>query len=300
MEIEMLTAEGSVIPIKLGKEPKIRQKDNQQEYMSVAALKKGDRVEITFAESKGETRATVEVSRPVTTTGQIRLVDQQRGVVGIVYSPEAGAEVVEMTCQPTAKVRINGRNAEFGQLEPDDRVEVIHLPSQTPEAPRTIIEIEALRTLHAKGYVAGVIEQNGRPALRLDRFGKIETLPFAEKCAIHVVGIDEPNPLEPSDLKPDDRVEISHDVEVTEVQAIRRPRATGAVMQVESPARELTVRSNDGKETRYTVAPDCVIELDGQPAQLDDLKKFYKLELSYDAPATGPATVRVIDARKSQ
>jgi hypothetical protein len=48
------------------------------------------------------------------------------------------------------------------------------------------------------------------------------------------------------------------------------------------------------------VSPDCAIELDGQPAQLDELKKFYKLELSYDTPPTGPATVRVIDARKSQ
>jgi hypothetical protein len=84
------------------------------------------------------------------------------------------------------------------------------------------------------------------------------------------------------------------------VHATRRPRAIGAVMEIESPARELIVRSNDGKETRYAVAPDCVIELDGQPAQLDDLKKFYKLELSYDAPTTGPATVRTIDARKSQ
>jgi hypothetical protein len=60
------------------------------------------------------------------------------------------------------------------------------------------------------------------------------------------------------------------------------------------------VRSNDGKETRYAVAPDCAIELDGQPAQLDDLKKFYKLELSFDAPPAGPATIRVIDARKPQ
>ena len=300
MEIDLLTAEGAVVPLKLGKEPKIRQKDNQQEYMSVAALKKGDRVEITFGEIKGEPRATVEVSRPVTTSGQIRQVDPQRGVVGIIYSPEAGAEVVEMTCQPTAQVLINGRNAEFGQLEPDDRVEVIHLPSKTPEAPRTIIEISALRTLHSKGYVAGVIEQNGRPALRLARFGKIEPLLFAPKCPIHVAGVDETSPLEPADLKPDDRVEISHDIEVTEVQATRRPRATGAVMQVESPARELIVRSNDGKETRYAVAPDCAIELDGQPAQLDDLKKFYKLELSYDAPPTGPVTVRVIDARKTQ
>jgi hypothetical protein len=300
MEIDLLTSEGAVVPIKLGKEPKIRQKENQQEYMAVAALKKGDRVEITFGESKGEQRATVEVSRPVTTTGQIRQVDPQRGVVGIVYSPEAGAEVVEMTCQPTAKVQINGRNAEFAQIEPDDRVEVIHLPSKTPDAPRTIIEISARRTMHSKGYVAGVIDQNGRPALRLDRFGKIETLPFAENCLIQISGIDAPPPLQPSDLKPDDRVEISHDVEVTEVQATRRTRAVGTVMQVELPARELVVRSNDGKETRYAVAPDCAIELDSHPAQLDELKKFYRLDLSYDAPPTGPAIIRVVDAKSTQ
>ena len=300
MEIDLLTSEGAVVPIKLGKEPKIRQKENQQEYMAVAALKKGDRVEITFGESKGEQRATVEVSRPVTTTGQIRQVDPQRGVVGIVYSPEAGAEVVEMTCQPTAKVQINGRNAEFAQIEPDDRVEVIHLPSKTPAAPRTIIEISARRTMHSKGYVAGVIDQNGRPALRLDRFGKIETLPFAENCLIQISGIDAPPPLQPSDLKPDDRVEISHDVEVTEVQATRRTRAVGTVMQVELPARELVVRSNDGKETRYAVAPDCAIELDSHPAQLDELKKFYRLDLSYDAPPTGPAIIRVVDAKSTQ
>jgi serine/threonine-protein kinase len=300
MEIDLLTSEGAVVPIKLGKEPKIRQKENQQEYMAVAALKKGDRVEITFGESKGEPRATVEVSRPVTTTGQIRQVDPQRGVVGIVYSPEAGAEVVEMTCEPTAKVQINGRNAEFGQIEPNDRVEVIHLPSKTPDAPRTIIEISARRTLHSKGYVAGVIDQNGRPALRLDRFGKIETLPFAEKCTIHIKGIDENSPLQPADLKPDDRVEISHDVEVTEVQATRHTRAVGTVMQVELPARELVVRSNDGKETRYAVSRDCVIELDGRPAQLDKLKKFYRLELSYDPPPTGPTIIHVIDAKSTQ
>ncbi|HBH54417.1 MAG TPA: hypothetical protein DDY91_21235 [Planctomycetaceae bacterium] len=300
MEIDLLTPEGAVVPIKLGKEPKIRQKENQQEYMSVAALKKGDRVEISFGESKGETRATVEVSRPVTTTGQIRQVDAQRGVVGIVYSPEAGAEVVEMTAEPTAKIRINGRNAEFSQLEPDDRVEVIHLPSKTPDAPRTTIEISALRTLHTKGYVAGIIDQEGKPALRLDRFGKIETLPFSGKCVIHVDGIESEPALQPADLKPDDRVEIAHDVEVTEVHATRHPRATGAVMAVDIPARELLVRSNDGKETRYAVAADCRIELDGKPAQLDDLKKFYKLELSYDAPPTGPASLRVIDAQKTQ
>ena len=87
---------------------------------------------------------------------------------------------------------------------------------------------------------------------------------------------------------------------MTEVQATRRTRAVGTVMQVELPARELVVRSNDGKETRYAVAPDCAIELDSHPAQLDELKKFYRLDLSYDAPPTGPAIIRVVDAKSTQ
>lgn len=91
-----------------------------------------------------------------------------------------------------------------------------------------------------------------------------------------------------------------HDVRVTAIEARRHPRATGAMMQVDLGARELLLRFNDGREVTYAVPVDCELLLDGQPAKLDDLKKFYKLEIAFEPRPGEPGVSRSIDARRNQ
>lgn len=187
----------------LGKEPIIRREDAGREFLALPDLKPGDRVAVTFRTDKGQPRATVAVRRPVDSRGLVKTVDAQRRLFRISVDGDPRPEDVDMSIPPSAKLLLNGKGVDIGDISPDDRVEITHLASESPEAPRTIIALSALRSLRTTGFVAEVVRENDAAFLRLDRFGKIENLQFAEDCQVTIDGKSGADQqYGPSDLHP--------------------------------------------------------------------------------------------------
>lgn len=298
MSLELLQPNGSVVLVALGKEPVIRSEDGEREYLSISDIKSGDRIGVVFRTDNGETRARVAVRRPIESTGRIKLVDADRRVFRVSVDADPRPEDVDMSIPKSAKLLLNAKPTEISEFSPGDRVAVTHIVSESPDTPRTIITLDGLRTLHATGFVAEVISENDQEFLRFDRWGKVENLPIAEKCAVKITNIDASSEsLTPADLKTDDRIEIEYDTKVTAVTATRRDRISGVVMAIDLGARELLVRDNNGKEHTLAIPANCPLTIDGNEGVLDDLKKFYKLEITLD---TKSKTIYTVDSRRNQ
>ncbi|MCY2965099.1 MAG: serine/threonine-protein kinase [Planctomycetota bacterium] len=300
MAVVIVLPDGAVATVPLGKEPIVRREDGDKKYLAVADLKPDDRVAITFRTDKGEPRATVAVRRPVESTGLLKQIDPARKTVRISVDADPRPEDVDMTVGSTAELLLNGKPIEFEKFSPGDRVEVTHLSSSDPEAPRSIIRLSALHSQRQDGFVAEVVTENGATYLRLDRFGLIENLKFSDECQVTIDGESgDGKPFGPGDLKPDDRVEITYDVKVTAVDATRRPRGSGVMMKVDLGARELVLRGNDAKETSYVVGENCVLLLNGKPIALDDLKKLDRLEITFESRDGAPGKAVTIDGKRT-
>lgn len=293
--LELLTPEGTVLVVPLGKEPIIRLRDGGQEFLSLGEVAPDDRVSITFRDVKGEPRATVAVSRPVVSEGVLQTLDPARRQVRVALDADPRPEVVDMSVAATVQILLNGKPSEFDRLQPDDRIEVTHLPAEREAVARTAIRVAARRTIRQVGFVAEIVEQEEQPTyLRLDRFGLIENLPFASGAKIELDGAE----ARVADLKPDDRVEVEYDTEVTALRATRRPRGTGALMVAKVAERELVVRGNDASETTYLVTENCPLVLDGEPVPLEKLQKFDKLDITYRNAPGGRREAQTIDAKR--
>ncbi|MFM8285785.1 MAG: serine/threonine-protein kinase [Planctomycetaceae bacterium] len=293
--LDLLTPEGTVVTVPLGKEPIIRLRDGAQDFISLGEVAPDDRVAITFRDVKGEPRATVAVSRPVVSEGVLQTVDATRRQVRVALRADPRPEVVDMSLAGTVQVLLNGKPSEFDKLLPDDRVEVTHLPAEREAVARTIIRLAARRTLRQVGFVAEIVQTPDEPAyLRLDRFGLIDNLPFADNAQVELDGAA----AQVGDLKPDDRVLVEYDVEVTGLQATRRPRGSGALMVSKVAERELLVRGNDASEVRYGVPEGCPLLLDGESVGLEKLQKFDKLDITFREGAGGRREAQTIDAKR--
>ena len=293
--LDLLTPEGTVVTVPLGKEPIIRLRDGGQDFISLGEVAPDDRVAITFRDVKGEPRATVAVSRPVLSEGVLQTVDAARRQVRVALQADPRPEVVDMSLAGTVQVLLNGKPAEFDKLLPDDRVEVTHLPAEREAVARTIIRLAARRTLRQVGFVAEIVQTPDEPSyLRLDRFGLIDNLPFADDAKVELDGAE----AKVADLKPDDRVAVEYDVEVTGLQATRRPRGSGALMASKVAERELLVRGNDAREVAYFVPEGCPLLLDGEAAGLEKLQKFDKLDITFREGTGGRREAQTIDAKR--
>jgi hypothetical protein len=225
----------------------------------------------------------------------LQTVDAARRQVRVALQADPRPEVVDMSLAGTVQVLLNGKPAEFDKLLPDDRVEVTHLPAEREAVARTIIRLAARRTLRQVGFVAEIVQTPDEPSyLRLDRFGLIDNLPFADDARVELDGAE----AKVADLKPDDRVAVEYDVEVTGLQATRRPRGSGALMASKVAERELLVRGNDASEVAYFVPEGCPLLLDGEAVGLEKLQKFDKLDITFREGTGGRREAQTIDAKR--
>ena len=103
--------------------------------------------------------------------------------------------------------------------------------------------------------------------------------------------------LKPADLKPGDEATVVHDTTVLRVDAFRTFRQSGVVLDVRPADRVLEVRTSEGgKSASWTVAAECQVTLNDEPAELADLHRDDKISVIHDSPDSKGAEVSSIEA----
>ncbi|MGQ0633841.1 MAG: serine/threonine-protein kinase [Planctomycetaceae bacterium] len=284
--------------IVVGKQPRIRLNDEQ--YILLRELATHDRVELKPAAGDGAAPARITALRPVEGRGHIREVDPEGRRVVITLAADPHSEDVPMHVPEGAKLKLNGAQVELAGLCPDDRVEVRHLKHTSRKAARDVIQLDARRHMHLSGFLRDVRSQGEKSYLIVERHGEATPLLLAPDCRVEIDGqsSDGSRAYTASDLKAGDHLSVTYDTHVVSIEAERRHRYTGVLLKIDPAAREVVVRADDGRETAFLVGEECRISLDDHAAAIDQLQKYFKLELTYDDPGEGPPVALMIDARQ--
>jgi serine/threonine-protein kinase len=295
-ELVLLDEEGVPQKFDVGKNPTIRLDDAS--FILLGELQKQDRVEIRqpATPSRG---AKITALRPATGTGTINEVDPRGNKLTIHLEADPQPQDVPMYVPKGADMQLNGKPAKLAELQPDDRVEVVHIKDVEGRAPRSVIHLTALRSVQLIGFVREVKEDDDKTWLIVEKHGIAVPVEIAPQCRIAINGQtgNDQAPFSPGDLKPSDRVVVTHDAHATSIEAERRARQTGVVLKIDLPARQILVRSDDGKEVTYSVGETCRVLVDDKPSSLEGLLKFDKIEVTFDPAESTAPEARTLDVR---
>ena len=281
--ITITGSDGIPQEIKIGGSPKILL--NEKTYITSRDLQPDDHVTIKKAKNDdGRDMLEIAVSRPDESIGYLTAVFPNNEQITLQITE--GSKRTELTVRATETTRIllNGERALLDELKADDQVTVRHVPDPKLAAARAATEIIALQKRKLSGFLRDVLASS--LTIEVNRQGKTQLvkLPLAEECAVTVNGnkIVEGRILKPGDLEAGDRVTVIHHADIIEVNSLRQFLHTGNLLELQSDSSTLIV-SDDADRKVFVASKDCSITINGQPAELADLRRSDKVELSYDS-----------------
>jgi tRNA A-37 threonylcarbamoyl transferase component Bud32 len=279
-------SDGHKQEVKIGNTPKILL--NEKTYITPRDMRPDDRVVIRKTTTDdGRLQLAIAVSRPDESIGYLTAVfpNNEQLTLQITEGSKRGELTVRAT--ETTRIELNGKRALLEELKPDDLVTVRHVPDPKLDASRAATEIIALQKRRLDGFLRDVLAAS--LTIEVNRQGKtvLIKLPIAEECAVTVNGkkIVEGRILKPGDLEAGDRVTLLHHSDIIEVNALRQFLHTGKLLELQSDSSTLIVSDGDADRKVFVVDAECSITVNGQPAQLSELRRDDKVELSYDSTA---------------
>jgi len=270
--------------IKIGSSPKILL--NEKTYITSRDLQPDDHVIIKKAKSDdGRDVLEIAVSRPDESIGYLTAVFPNNEQVTLQITEGTKRSELTVRATETTRILLNGERAFLEDLKADDHVTVRHVPDTKLAAARAATEIIALQKRTLNGFLRDVLASS--LTIEVNRQGNTELLklPLAEECAVTVNGnkIVEGRILKPGDLEAGDRVTVIHHADIIEVNSLRQFLHTGNLLELQADSSTLIVSDGDADRKVFVASKDCSITINGQPAQLADLRRTDKVELSYDS-----------------
>lgn len=295
-QLVLLDEQGVPEKFDVGKNPTVRLDDSS--FILLGELQKQDHVEIhkPATQTRG---AKITAFRPATGVGTINAVDPQGKELTIHLEADPQPQDVPMHVPKGAAMLLNGKPAKLADLQPDDRIEVVHIKDVEGRAPRRVIHLTALRPVMLTGFVREVKADDDKTWLIVEKHHVAAPVEIARDCRIAINGQtgNDQTPFGPGDLRPGDRVVVTHDTHATNIEAERRGHQTGVLLKVDLSAREILVRSDDGKEVTYSVGESCRIQVDDKSSSLDELRKFDKLDVTFDPVESAAPAARTLDVQ---
>jgi hypothetical protein len=291
--------EGVPEAVDVGSSPRLHL--NEQEYVFLRDIEPGDQVLFKRdGDAKGKSVLRLIVLRPETARGLLRKPDAEAGEFVLLTGDETLPQEIPVRTSQRTRIQLNGEAATFKDLQRDDRLVVSHVKDIQGKSARVAVRIDAKRTLTNVGFVADILSEKGSNFLLLDRLDAKSRHEFDDDCRITVNGATSADgkDFSPADLKKGDRVTIEHDSHLTAVDATRRPTHGGVVIEVQESDHTIVVQSDDGTRLPFSVPQDCEINHEGKQAPFDVLKKFDRIEVTFEAQESGPGKARTIDARR--
>jgi len=270
--------------IKIGSSPKILL--NEKTYITSRDLQPDDYVTIKKVRNDdGRDILEIAVSRPDESIGYLTAVFPNNEQVTLQITEGTKRSELTVRATETTRILLNGERALLEELKADDQVTVRHVPDPKLSAARAATEIIALQKRKLSGFLRDVVASS--LTIEVNRQGKTELikLPLADECAVTVNGnkIVEGRILKPGDLEAGDRVTVIHHADIIEVNSLRQFLHTGNLLELQSESSTLIVSDSDADRKVFVAAKDCSITINGQPAELADLRRTDKVELSYDS-----------------
>jgi len=267
-------------------------------------IKPGDRVEIEYVRDEGKTVMRIVAARPRLNRGRVDTVDLQEGVLRLALDDETSHEQLSLRIPEHLDVVLNLSREEWSEAEskddrsrlkkehririselnPNDRVEVFHLPEVGRKRGRVLTGLLFVHRMRERtGHVAAVEAPRRRLTVQLT--GRKVHLPLHPECKITLQTSGEKrSPAKLKDLKKDDFVTVTYDTEFHEIHATRgaseilgtiaavRERMKTLVVSLRSEARDETVSVND--TTR--------VQIGGEPTKLSDLRPTDRVQIVVD------------------
>ena len=290
--------------ISVGKRPRIRRPDHNDDYILLEELRPHDRVEIKFEESGGRRTAIITALRPATGFGKIKEVDPKGAKLTVTLAADPQPMDVPMYVPAGAKLLLNGQTATLDDLMPDDRVEVTHLKDTQSRAAQDVIRLAAKRTLSLTGFVKEVVSRDDEMWLYVDHLKVVTPVAFGKECHISINGQseEEGRKYAPGDLKKGDRVKVSYDTHASSVVAVRRESFTAATLKkIDQSSREIFVQpDNVASEVTLAIGDKCEITREDKKAEFTDLREGDVLDITYVPQTDAPGVAHTIDARPSR
>ena len=202
-------------------------------------LKVDNRISVATEHEPGRTVTIVYAARPEPMQGRIKSVDADTRE--IVVSHGGGEEPLAIQVPEKVKILFNGSDLLRGQpvqladLRPGDQVVVQQIREDTG---CVATELAAVREITLTGTIRDVDEEKKQLTLSRGQGEKAEmiTLPLAPQCEIK---IDDQNTMgerriKISDLKPGVQASITHDSQITRIDAYQLFRLVGMVRAVQA------------------------------------------------------------------
>lgn len=194
----------------------------------------------------------------------------------------AGTSVLTVNLADEALIYLDGKSAELEDLEEGDTVVVLM------DSDKDAIVVIARSTGDSidededededdNGTVDGVVESIGSLSITVKVDGKLKVYDLDEDVEVEIDGEE----ADLDDIKKGYEVELTlDDGEVTQIEAETETSYVTGVVESVGETR-IKVKVNSVLKT-YTLDEDVDVELDGKDADLDDIKKGYKIKLTIE------------------
>ncbi|GAB4131151.1 MAG: hypothetical protein Kow0040_10100 [Thermogutta sp.] len=263
-------------------------------------LQPGDEITISTSQTDGRLVQRLQIVRPERVAGQITAVSLADAQITLAVDGEAPPlriRVAQTTpIEFNGRPELDGRTVMLSDIHPGDRAEV---EFRGADDDRSAVRLAVRRTVTTEGVLAEVDAKNGRLTFRSSRAANPVTLPYTADCVVTLNGRTEfqSRIVKPADLQPGDRVTITHDVEISRIDAYRTLGLAGIVRQVHYAAGSLEItRDEDNQPLRILVGSECPITLFGETVSLEDLREGDRVDITHDTPGGESIRALKIDA----
>ena len=253
-------------------------------------LEPGDRVVVhTRLDPEEKDHLEIVAFRPETHSGVIEsiLKAEKTFVLSVTDGEDLGSSF-KLSVPENTPVEINkltelqGSRFSFHSLAVGDEVVVHH---SDDESGMLALSVKALRQVKKKGFIREVSLRQRVVTISLQEDEQNETsfvrFPLHSDCVFTLNGLDTLNSklLTLNDLKPGDKVTVSHDAKASVIDAYREFQTTGKITDLQFQKKKLKLN-----DRWFRISHESKIWLSGKPASLDDLRRDDVLSVSHDSP----------------
>lgn len=275
---------------------------NEERNILLRDLQPGDRLELEHDPQDATHIVGITVDRPVLSEGFIRAIDPTQPIVSVTLADKSLHDELMVRIPKSAKILLNGQPSSLAQLQPQDRLELTHIADRSNRKGRVADAIHAKRLTAWVGFLKQVDLEQRQLTMEATRGegGGIVTLPVRDDCPLTLNGHESLSGLKLTlaDLRPGDRLNIQHDIEICSIAATRSEKVSGLLAELHHEQRDLILTENTGGRHGMLIRPDCEITLGLERITLDELRQFDDAQVSYSIRPDGNWEATQIDARR--
>lgn len=271
---------------------------NDDEKILLRRIEPGDWIEIDRrGDAEGSAEITLNVSRPVVSTGTVLSVDPSGSQLTVAVTEGRVRDEIVMNVRETTTFLLNGEDSQFRDVDVGDQVVADHVLDPSGRGGHWLNALRSQRQSEITGFVDEVDVASRRLTLSFGRGGgAVTTYDLADDLEVLVAG----SPIELKELQPGDRVRAMLDEQVHRLEVTRASKeATGVVISVDDPRGTLIISSDEGGDVTFTLGSDVDVTLHQRGIGLRDLRpQVDSVTVRYDEAMDGELIANTIDAHR--